>query len=280
MTLVNDDLLIDFGPDLHAAATNLRLNLDTVRYGLQTHPHSDHLHMVTFFSRTSVAPDAAPETLQYVCGKSTGERLNYWLFEGDTTGQSLRDPDVQEKYRLRITEIEPWQEVRLGDEYRVQSVTATHNAPGVEPMVYIKELATGSQVFYGSDTGTLTDGTWGRLAAGGWRFGVFVLEHSFGVAPRPDYPYHMDPRTFLAEIGRAREAGVLTREKNIYATHLSHLGHTTHERFSEQVEPHGYEIGHDGMTVNVPSLIREDAAVEPTLVTTELSSAARNLLRG
>ena len=40
--LVNDDLLIDFGPDLLASAQRFNRNLSLVTTGLVTHAHPDH----------------------------------------------------------------------------------------------------------------------------------------------------------------------------------------------------------------------------------------------
>ncbi len=52
--LINDDLLIDAGPDLCASAAYLGVDLATVQALLITHPHSDHLSMDPFMRRGSV----------------------------------------------------------------------------------------------------------------------------------------------------------------------------------------------------------------------------------
>ncbi|MBE0696889.1 MAG: metal-dependent hydrolase, partial [Anaerolineaceae bacterium] len=49
--LVNDDLLIDFGPDLLASALRFNLGLWAVRTGLVTHAHSDHFYPGNFEMR-------------------------------------------------------------------------------------------------------------------------------------------------------------------------------------------------------------------------------------
>lgn len=48
--LINDDLLIDFGPDVVHSSALYDVDLTKVRYILQTHGHSDHFdagHLVT-----------------------------------------------------------------------------------------------------------------------------------------------------------------------------------------------------------------------------------------
>src|SRR5512138_3506358 len=49
--LVNDDLLIDFGPDLLAAAQRFNRSLWGVTTGLVTHAHSDHFYPSNFYMR-------------------------------------------------------------------------------------------------------------------------------------------------------------------------------------------------------------------------------------
>ena len=50
--LVNDDLLIDLGPDIMAAAQMHGSSLVNVQYCLQTHAHADHLDLSHLLSRS------------------------------------------------------------------------------------------------------------------------------------------------------------------------------------------------------------------------------------
>ena len=55
--LINDDLLIDLGPDIMVASQVHGRSLDDVQYCLQTHPHADHLdlsHLLLQIARASV----------------------------------------------------------------------------------------------------------------------------------------------------------------------------------------------------------------------------------
>src|SRR5512138_2474706 len=49
--LVNDDLLIDFGPDLLAASQSFNRSLSRVTTGLVTHAHEDHFAPHNFYMR-------------------------------------------------------------------------------------------------------------------------------------------------------------------------------------------------------------------------------------
>lgn len=50
--LINDDLLIDLGPDIMTAASIHGCPLTHVRYCLQTHGHADHLDPSHLLSRS------------------------------------------------------------------------------------------------------------------------------------------------------------------------------------------------------------------------------------
>src|SRR5512136_2933531 len=50
--LINDDLLIDYGPDTSAQATRFRLDLTCVRDIVFTHSHLDHLCTYDLWFRT------------------------------------------------------------------------------------------------------------------------------------------------------------------------------------------------------------------------------------
>jgi phosphoribosyl 1,2-cyclic phosphate phosphodiesterase len=50
--LINDDLLIDLGPDIMTASQMHGCSLGNVHYCLQTHPHADHLDSSHLLSRS------------------------------------------------------------------------------------------------------------------------------------------------------------------------------------------------------------------------------------
>ena len=58
--LVNDDVLLDLGPDVVVATQAQRLNLTRLRHCLQTHEHEDHLHPALFLAHSPATgvPDA------------------------------------------------------------------------------------------------------------------------------------------------------------------------------------------------------------------------------
>jgi ribonuclease BN (tRNA processing enzyme) len=69
--LINDDLLIDLGPDIMSASQIHELPLHQVRYCLQTHPHADHLDLSHLLSRSPAYGVADAPVLQFYASRET-----------------------------------------------------------------------------------------------------------------------------------------------------------------------------------------------------------------
>lgn len=243
--LLNDELLIDLGPDLLAAAMTFKLRLAGVRYALQTHPHSDHLDSITLFARARMCQVEGLETMALFCSGSTVDRMDE-IMNLARRGGSFRDAEVQREFALAITEISPWQSFSFGP-YRVQSVEANHD-PGVEAMLYaVEDTRSGERLFYGTDTGPLPEGTWPRLADLGWNFHLFILDHTFGFGPRSSG--HLNQDQFLEEVARARSAGVISSDTRVIATHIAHHSNPAHVDLVRRARECNYEVAYDGWTL-------------------------------
>src|SRR5258708_35778115 len=72
--LINDDLLIDLGPDVVVAAHIHGRSLAGLRYCLQTHAHADHLNASHFLSRTPEYAVPNPPRLHCYASSATAQR--------------------------------------------------------------------------------------------------------------------------------------------------------------------------------------------------------------
>jgi phosphoribosyl 1,2-cyclic phosphodiesterase len=259
--LVNDDLLIDLGPDLIAAAVKHNLRLNDIPYALQTHPHADHLDGITLFARARKCEVEGLRTIALHCSTSAVSRMDEIV--NLPPGTSFRDPANQADFALAITEVVPWQAFTVGP-YRVQSVEANHDM-GIEAMLYaIEDTRSGDRLFYGTDTGPLPGHTWQRLADLGWAFDLFILDHTFGFGARSTG--HLNQEQFLEEIAAARAAGLITDPTRVIGTHIAHHSHPAHTELARLASARGYEIAYDGWAVETATPSPQ-AAIEDRLVT-------------
>lgn len=243
--LIDDQLLIDLGPDLLAASMLHGVSLAGVRYCLQTHEHEDHLDASHLLHRS-----------QY-CGVYDAPHLHYYASRGafakmaHRLGAHLPDdglfaPEVGEKLNLTAHCIEPFQTLDVGP-YQVTTVAASH-APGLTAMLFVI-VREGRTLFYATDTGEIPEPSWQALAEGGFRFNLVVMDHTFGLAKRSSG--HMNWEQFVEQIERMRKAMLLAGDARILAHHIAHHSNPPHPQLSEFAAGHGYAVAYDGMSVDV-----------------------------
>ena len=145
--LINDDLLIDLGPDIMAASQTHKVSLTNVRYCLQTHPHADHLDLSHLLSRSPGFGVIGAPRLHFYASPATLKRADD-TFESDLVGYGLFDPEAEEELNLKIQQVEPLQPFKVGA-YRMIAFPANH-AQGFGALLYAIERD-GRDIFYGTD---------------------------------------------------------------------------------------------------------------------------------
>lgn len=241
--LIDDDLLIDLGPDVMTASALHGRPLTGVRYWLQTHAHADHLDTSLLLSRDPAWGVVGAPRLHFYASAATVERAAQ-LLARDFAPASLLDPEVSERLNLEIHPIEALQRFTAGP-YQVTAFPANHD-PTVEPLLYAIE-ANGRGIFYGTDTAALPEETWQGFHRYKLRFDVVILDHTYG----PDEPGgdHLNARQFVEHIARMRDEGLLAADARAFATHLAHTGNPVHPEMVEVAARQGYEVAYDGLTV-------------------------------
>jgi len=244
--LINDELIIDFGPDLLSAAMRFGLRLTNIPYALQTHPHGDHLADLTLFARNNICQLKDIVVADFVATNATIARMDE-ITGIAKKGRSFTEEEVQLQHNFRITVVQPWDATQIGP-YRIQTVRANHDLPNESMLFAIEDTRDGSRLFYGTDTSSLPAETWPRLAELGWTFDTFILDHTFAYAPRNGG--HLNLEQFLEEVAGAREHGLINDETDIYATHLAHHSNPHHSEMVRRAAENGYKVAHDGLIVD------------------------------
>lgn len=241
--LVNDNLLLDLGPDIMTAAQMHAVNLTNVRYCLQTHPHADHLDLSHLLSRSPGFGVVGAPRLHFYASSATLARADQ-TFRSDLSGYGLFDPEAEAELNLKIHQVTPWQPFEVGP-YSVVALPANH-APGCGSLLYAIESG-GRTIFYGTDTATLFEETWQAFHQQQMQFDVVVLDHTYG----PDEPGsdHLNAHQFIEHVTRLREEEILKEHGRVFATHIAHEGNPVHTKLTEFAFRHGYEIAYDGLTV-------------------------------
>lgn len=243
--LINDDLLIDLGPDIMAAAQMHHCPLTNVRYCLQTHTHADHLDPSHLLSRSPAYGVVGAPRLHFYASAETIQRAAA-TFERDMADYSLVSDAAEEKLNLAIHPIEPLTPFTFGP-YQVIAFPANH-APTMGAMIYAVQAA-GKSIFYGIDTAEFLDQTWQSLLHFNSQFDLVILDHTYGSQELGTD--HLSARQFEQHIQRMRRDGILKPNGRAFATHIAHQGNPAHPELAEYARSHGYEVAYDGLILEV-----------------------------
>jgi phosphoribosyl 1,2-cyclic phosphate phosphodiesterase len=228
--LVNDDLLIDFGPDLLASAQRFNRTLARVTTGLVTHTHMDHFFIGNFDMRRKAftANEDIPTMRLY------GPREVKGVLEA-------AHPDLAllrlEAYTVHAFDC--WQ----NGGYEFNAYHAYHAVDFLEALFY--SVDDGQRAFlYATDTGSFPEDTWQALE--GRSFDAIIMEETMGVG---SYSQHMGIDNFLEHAARMRASGMLRPGGRLIAHHMSHTNNPTHVKVEAILGPHGVEVAYDGLVV-------------------------------
>lgn len=232
--LINDDLLLDMGPEVAAAARAYGLDLSAVRYALQTHHHTDHLYPRFLFTRNPYdAPTELP-TLHWYAGREAIELVAHACEPPGLTAE------VKAWLRLAVHPV-------AAGPYVVAAVKATHGPVDGTALLFVVGDHRRT-VFYATDTGVLSEAAWATLRADGRRFDLVALDESMG--PTRTYAEHLNVGECVRHVARLRDKGLLAPHARIFAVHLLH-DNPPHDELTTLLAPHGIEVAYDGLVVDV-----------------------------
>jgi len=244
--LINDDLLLDLGPDIMASSQMHNISLTIVQFCLQTHPHADHMDLSHLLSRSPGFGVIGAPRLHFHSSPQTLTRADQ-TFRRDLCGFGLFDKQAEQELNLAIHAIEPLTPMKVG-EYRVVAIPANH-ARNFGASLYAIEKD-GCSIFYGTDTAEFLDETWHAFRDHELCFDLVILDHTYG----PDEPGsdHLSARQVAEHTRRMREEGILEEDGRVFATHIAHEGNPSHEELSAFAKQNGYEIAYGGLLLSIP----------------------------
>ena len=236
--VINDELLIDLGPDSINACNMYGIDAGKIKYLLQTHSHSDHFDAGHFVTRWSDYATKDLSHLDIVCSKGTAEDMNHWINENESIDLFDKKWQADLNYRLHI--VKHGEILRLGD-YEIVAIDSGHD-PRVEALVYIIS-GNGETIFYGTDMLDISEEAWKILE--NYRFDVVFLDQTYGKGFNAGG--HPDAGMVSDYVKTMRMKGIIDENSFVYATHISHEGNTTHEEMEKEAGSNGYHVAYDGM---------------------------------
>ncbi|MGC9522489.1 MAG: MBL fold metallo-hydrolase [Anaerolineae bacterium] len=228
--LIDDDLLIDLGPDLLTTANRARRYLGNLTTLLITHRHSDHWH---------------PQNLHWRTPGFTPTPTAHLTIYGPADALSDLSPELAEEANCT------WQAVSAGDTwsaggYRITAIPATHGDGLLEPLLYVIEQDH-RRIFYATDTAPLREPAWELLQNLG-PMNLIVLDATSG--KRHGGEAHQGLAQFLETRARMLAEGLLDPDRTtLVAHHFSHNGGMTHRELVETYGRHDVVVAYDGLVL-------------------------------
>lgn len=233
--LINDELLIDFGPDTYWHTNAFGLDLNSINHCLITHSHPDHLY-----------PDDVDNFRTHFCHgrKST---FNFYAAEdGYNKIKSVSDRDGMDG-NVTPHLVKAGERFKV-DKYSVLPLWANHN-PLTSPVIY--SVTCGNKRFlYAHDTGVFPENTWEFLKKEG-HFDLISFDCTGCLDMVRDWrDGHMSLKTVTEMRDRFYKESLIDNSTVLVVNHYSHNGGQCYDDMVEEAEKQGYIVSYDGLELN------------------------------
>lgn len=235
--IVDQTLLIDFGPDTYMHGLKYSLDYSKIYACLITHAHEDHLYRPDIICRKKNRALLAENTPPLVLygGKGVMEAL-----QSDVNGYVTKDGNV------RFRPVAAYEQFMVGS-YIITPLPAIHNTK--EPLIYAIERD-GRSLLYCHDSDVLSETTLDWLHAHHMVFDLVSLDCTEG-KKRIDYTGHMNferdawMRELMLQKGLAHDRTIFV------ASHFSHNGLVNQAEASELAQKIGFCAAYDGLELTI-----------------------------
>jgi phosphoribosyl 1,2-cyclic phosphate phosphodiesterase len=230
--LINNDLMIDMGPDLVSSCSSLSISINNLKYALITHSHFDHFYPNNLEIRSKRYRDDAPSLLTLVGGPSVLRTLDQIGYK-DVEMEVIRVPFL------------PFNSLELPP-YTVKSIAATHAPLHGDAMNYIIDDGE-NKILYATDTGIFNDKVWSEIE--GTQFKLIIIDVTNGQGKTS--PNHLNFEGLGIMLSRLKKLNALTKTTQVYATHFSHRSNPPHSELSDLLKKLEVNCSFDGLVLDL-----------------------------
>lgn len=229
--LINNELLIDFGPDITREFNRLGKTMSKLKWVLVTHCHFDHFFGGNFFHRL-IGPRTKPIIPLVIYGPERIKTISKeWLFK-----------PAEQKVKLKT--IKPFEKVKFG-KYTIKtfSITQSDNFAGLGMFFVISDGK--KNIVYAVDTYAIPEENWKKLL--GMYFDTVILDETFGYKNPPNKDHHNIP-VFLKTIQSFKENGLIDGDTKLFTQHMSHHN-PPHDKLVQIMAKHHVRVPYDGLEI-------------------------------
>src|SRR5699024_1852534 len=231
--MINNELLVDIGPDLFISCAMYNIDLLDTKYILVSHSHLDHLCIHNLKLREEhLHKHTHLQPVTLVAGPSTMTLLNRSGAQDESMGVK-REP------------ILPYDTVDLPP-YTIKSIKATHYPESGDAMNYIIDDGD-KKILIASDTSVYKDEAWSYLE--NQNLDLLIIEATKGTNPSDEVHMGIDGLEYT--VHKMKQMGTITANTAVYATHFSHQNCPPHEELTNILQRIGVKCVYDGLSLNI-----------------------------
>ena len=233
--VINDDLMLDFGPEAYVQSVRFGIHLSKIKSLFITHPHADHFQMNNFALRGGFwGMNLTEDMLTVYGGKEVYEKMQDFI----ATGREVVTPHFACE---KLTAFNP---VTAGD-YKIIPLRAAHD-PSIECFVYLIESAKdGKRVLYLHDTENDIDDSIDFIK--GMHCDLVSFDCTCGNTFVQPGQRHMGLKNDILVRDKLIEKGVIDSSTVLICNHICHhVG--LYDDLSRIAMAEGFYLSYDGMT--------------------------------
>ena len=242
--LINDDLLVDFGPDTLTNSLKYDFNMSFLKHVIITHPHEDHLYIEELQCRLK----------GFAC--EVGTPVIVFHGSEDTLREirriTDRIPGFKDQNRIIYDIMKPFETREIG-KYYVTPLPAEH---GTEmPFVYLIEDGKSSFLVL-NDTGRPSYEVYEYLIKRGIVLDAISFDTTYGfenvLAKYGKADHHMGLIDNVSVKGFLDMHGIADKNTVCIAHHFSHQGvDADYDKMCEHAKKYGFVVSYDGLEFEI-----------------------------
>jgi len=232
--MIDDELLVDFGPDLLSYTLKYDIHFSQIKTLLITHSHHDHLFMYNF---NYLLPETGtiltkPPDLKIICSQDIYKKIK----------------NHSEKYEKDT----PWKikvikefKTTFSRHFKITALPATHMVNEEKALFYIvqKENKT---ILLAFDTGMWGEEIWHFLK--NYFFDIIVLDETMGYK---NYREHLNIKEIFIIKEKFINQKTINQNSLVIVTHISHNYNPCYSKLKEIFNSEGIIVAFDGMEINI-----------------------------
>lgn len=242
--MINDDLLVDFGPDTYMHSLQYDFNLSTLAHVIVTHPHEDHFYADEFSNRLPgfVREPLVPTLVIH----GSADTLSYML------EVSKNNEAYKSQNRLLFDIMKPYETRAIGN-YLVTPLPAEHGTK--TPFVYLIEQG-GKSFLLLNDTGRPSYEVYEYLIKRGIVLDAISFDTTYGyenvLQKYGKADHHMGLLDNVSVKGFLDMNGITDKHTVCIAHHFSHQGvDADYDKMCAHAEKYGFLVSYDGMEIEI-----------------------------